>query len=218
MEVNIIGINNNNNSQPHFEDDENENFDETIAIYNDIASANIKLISQLQEQIQKNTKVASVMIICIIAFGLHLLRMLSDTTNSIIEFEPRKERRRQKLKEYLVHTERSRDIIGMGPQAFIQLCQRIRQTELVKDAYRSTMEEQLAKFLHIIGHNVKNQSVSFFFHWSGETVSRHFHNILNAILVLEREFLNQPDDSVVQPQILYNYRFYPYFQVHLYLS
>jgi len=77
------------------------------------------------------------------------------------------------------------------------------------------MEEQLAKFLHIIGHKVKNRSVSFFFHRSGETVSRHFHNILNAILLLEREFLNQPDDSVVQPQILHNNRFYSYFKVHL---
>jgi len=52
MEVNIIGMDNDNNSPPHFEDDDNENFDEIIAIYNDIASVNMKLISQLQEQIQ----------------------------------------------------------------------------------------------------------------------------------------------------------------------
>jgi len=83
-------MDNDNNSSPHFEDSKNENFDETIVIYNDIASANMKLISQLQKQIQKNTKVASMMIICIIAFGLHLLRMLSDTTDSITEFEPQK--------------------------------------------------------------------------------------------------------------------------------
>ena len=60
MEVNIIGMDNNNKSLSHFEDDENENFDETIGIYNDSASANMKLISQLQEQIQKNIKDASV--------------------------------------------------------------------------------------------------------------------------------------------------------------
>jgi len=35
-----------------------------------------------------------------------------------------------------VHTERSRDIIRMGPEAFIQLCERIRATKVVKDAYR----------------------------------------------------------------------------------
>nr|KYP62003.1 hypothetical protein KK1_016518 [Cajanus cajan] len=65
----------------------------------------------------------------------------------------------------------------MGPAAFINLCERVRATGLVKDAFRSTVEEQVAKFLHIIGHNVKNRSVSFFFHRSGETVSRHFHNV-----------------------------------------
>ena len=120
------------------------------------------------------------MILNIIAFGLNLLCMLSDTTNSIIEFETRKERHRQELMEYLVYTERSRDIIRMGQEAFIQLCERIRATKVVNDAYRSTFEEQVPKFLYIIGHNVKNRSVLFFFHWSGETVSRHFDSVLNA--------------------------------------
>nr|KYP48369.1 Putative nuclease HARBI1 [Cajanus cajan] len=44
----------------------------------------------------------------------------------------------------------------MGPAAFINLCERVRATGLVKDAFQSTVEEQVAKFLHIIGHNVKN--------------------------------------------------------------
>ncbi|XP_068504463.1 uncharacterized protein [Phaseolus vulgaris] len=97
-------------------------------------------------------------------------------------------------------------------EAFLQLCQRIRGTGLVKDAYRSTVEELVAKFLHIIGHNVKNQSVSFFFHQSRETVSRHFHNVLSAILRLEGKFLIQPNGTVVEPHILNNSRFYPYFK------
>jgi len=72
------------------------------------------------------------------------------------EFQPQKERHRQELMEYLVHTEQCRDIIRMGPKVFLQLCQQIRRIGLVKDAYWSTVEEQVAKFLHIIGHNVKN--------------------------------------------------------------
>jgi len=80
------------------------------------------------------------MILCLIVFGLNLCT-LSDTTNFIIGFELRKERRKQELMEYLVHTKRSHDIIHMGPETFIQLCERIRATEVVKDAYRSTVEE-----------------------------------------------------------------------------
>ncbi|KAL2341130.1 hypothetical protein Fmac_009070 [Flemingia macrophylla] len=113
---------------------------------------------------------------------------------------------------YLIHTEQCRDIIRMGPMAFINLCERVRATGLVKDAFRSTVEEQVAKFLHIVGHNVKNRSVSFFFHRSGETVSRHFHNVLNAIIMLEGELLVQPSGRDVQPYILNNSRFYPYFK------
>ena len=149
-------MDNENNWKPLWDDEDMQEFEDTIAIYNDLTRANMNLISKTQEQLKRNTELTSVMILCIIAFGLNLLRMISDTTNSITEFEPRKERRRQELMEYLVHTERSRGIIRMGPEAFIQLCERIRATEVVKDAYRSTVEEQVAKFLHIIGHNVKN--------------------------------------------------------------
>jgi len=42
--------------------------------------------------------------------------------------------------------------------------------------------------MHIIEHNVKNQSVQFFFYQSGEIVSRHFHNVLNEVLMLELDF------------------------------
>jgi len=44
MEVNITKMDNDNNSLPHFEDDENENFDKTITIYNDIARTKMNLI------------------------------------------------------------------------------------------------------------------------------------------------------------------------------
>ena len=173
----------------------------------------MNLISQIQEQIKNNNEGASMIILCMIAFGLILLRTVSTRNNCMSESQPQKEHRRQELMEYLVHTEQSRDIIRMRPKAFIKLCERIRATGLVKDAYRSTVEEQVAKFLHIIGHNVKNRSVSLFFHQSGETVSRHFHNVLTAILRLEGKFLIQPNGMVVEPHILKNNRFFPYFKV-----
>jgi len=115
----------------------------------------MNLISQIQQQIKNNTEGASVMIFCMIAFGLNLLRTVR-TRSNMSEFQPQKERRRQELMQYLIHTEQCHDIIHMGPKAFLQLCQQIRGTGLVKDAYRSTVEEQVAKFLQIIGHNVKN--------------------------------------------------------------
>ncbi|XP_047178658.1 putative nuclease HARBI1 [Vigna umbellata] len=84
---------------------------------------------------------------------------------------------------YLVHTNRCRDIIRMGSEAFINLCERLRTT-----------------------------CVTFFFHRSGAMVSKHFHDVLNAILTLELEFLTQPSGDDVHPYVLNNNRFYPYFK------
>jgi len=150
----------------------------------DVVGVDFTLISQIQEQINLRTQVAAMTVLCKIGYGLNVLCVLTETNNVMSEFVPQKERSRQELMSYLVHTERCRDIIRMAPKAFINLCQRLRGTRMVKDAFRSTVEEQVAKFLHIIGHNVKNQSVSFFFHRYGETVSRYFHNVLKALLML----------------------------------
>ena len=80
-------MDNENNWKPFWDDEDMQEFEDTIAIYNDLTSANMNLISKLQKQLKRNTQLTSVMILSIIAFGLNLLRMLSDTTNSITEFE-----------------------------------------------------------------------------------------------------------------------------------
>jgi hypothetical protein len=153
-------------------------------------------------------------LLCYIVHALHMLNIMSRwTRNPITDGSHERERRRIDLMRQLAQTEKCRDIIRMGPEAFMLLCHKLRGTGIVKDTIRSTVEEQVAKFLHIIGHNVKNRTVSFFFHRSGETVSRHFHNVLRAIISLEDEFLVQPSGRDVLPQILHNSRYYPFFKV-----
>ncbi|XLU44438.1 hypothetical protein S245_039252, partial [Arachis hypogaea] len=115
-----------------------------------------------------------------------------------------REIRRTQLLTWLLKSEKCRDVIHMGREAFRKLCQKLRETGRVKDSTRSTVEEQVAKFLHIIGHNVKTRTMSFFFHRSGETISRDFHNILNAILSLEGDFFKQPSGENVPYEILHN--------------
>ncbi|XP_054824887.1 protein ALP1-like [Prosopis cineraria] len=98
----------------------------------------------------------------------------------------------------------------MGPQA-LQLCEKLRNTGIIKDSRNATIEEQVAKFLHVLGHNVRNRTMAFFFSRSRETISRHFH-VLQAIISLEAEYLVQPSGSTIPPEILTNERFYPYFK------
>jgi len=64
---------------------------------------------------------------------------------------------------YLVHTNQCCDIIHTGLEPFINLFKQLKATRLVKEINDiwSMVEEQVAKFLHIIEHNVKNRSVHF---------------------------------------------------------
>jgi len=47
-------MDNDNNSPPHFEETEMEYFEDTIVIYNDVARANMNLISKIEKQIKKH--------------------------------------------------------------------------------------------------------------------------------------------------------------------
>lgn len=57
--------------------------------------------------------------------------------------------------------------------------------------------------------------MSFFFRRSGETVSRHFHRVLDALMEAGEIFMKQPDGTQVPPEILNSQRFYPYFKVNI---
>lgn len=142
--------------------------------------------------------------------------MSSYTPSPINEENQQRERKRLQSMRQLVDIGKCRDTIRMGPEAFLLLCHKLKETAIVEDIIRSTVEEQVARFLHIIRHNVKNRTVSFFFHRSGETVSRHFHNVLRAVLSSEDEFLVQSSGMEVPSQISSNIRFNPFFKVRMF--
>ena len=103
---------------------------------------------------------------------------------------PRIEREvvRQELMRRIQTDERAYDILRMGPNAFGHLVNILRTTNLLKNSTHSCIEEQVAKFLHILAHNVRNHTIGFFFRRSGETISRHFHQVMRALISLEDQF------------------------------
>ena len=102
----------------------------------------------------------------------------------------------------------------MGPQVFQGLCDILRRDGNLQDTQRATVEEQVTKFLHTLSHNVKIRTMSFFCR-SDETISRHFYNVLKLIIMLEDQFLRQPDETQVSVEILKSSRFNPYFKVNI---
>ena len=55
------------------------------------------------------------------------------------------------------------------------------------------IDEQVALFLHILAHHVKNRVVKFRFKRLGETISRHFKNVLTSMLSVHRLLLKKPE-------------------------
>ncbi len=74
------------------------------------------------------------------------------------------------------------------------------------------IEEQVATFLHTVGYNLRNRLVHTNYDRSGETVSRYFNKVLNAIGELRDELIRPP--SLDTPtKIAGNPRWDPYFKV-----
>ena len=74
------------------------------------------------------------------------------------------------------------------------MCEILRRDGDLQDTQRATVEEQVGKFLHILAHNQMHRTMSFFCR-SRETISRHFHKVLRLIIMLEDQFLRQPDGT-----------------------
>ncbi|XP_050226165.1 uncharacterized protein LOC126675554 [Mercurialis annua] len=146
------------------------------------------------------------------AYLMVLLRMYKSSKRPSQEVDS-KYYVRKELMEQIENNDDSRSLIRMTPQAFKTLVNILKHKKLLKDNNYSCVEEQVAKCLWILGRNESNSIVKFIFRRSGETVSRHFHHVLKAIISLEDDFLVQPDGSTIPSEILHSGgRFYPYFK------
>lgn len=105
------------------------------------------------------------------------------------------------------------EMFRMNKHVFHKLCGTLRERGLLRDTAGVLIEEQLAIFMNIVGHNERNRVIQERFQHSGETISRHFNNVLKAIKSLSRELL-QPPQVTTPPEILRSNRFYPYFKVY----
>ncbi|KAK2365165.1 hypothetical protein QL285_030112 [Trifolium repens] len=78
-------------------------------------------------------------------------------------------------------------------RSFRILCCLLRNEGKLKEDGLVCIEEQVAIFLHIIAHHTKNRVIKLLFKRSGETVSRYFNLVLNAILRLHEVLLKAPE-------------------------
>jgi predicted chitinase len=68
-----------------------------------------------------------------------------------------------------------------------------------------TVEEQIAMFLHVVGHNQRFRVVHQSFRRSIETMHIHFHQVLYAVGELRNEMI-KPPSTAIHPKVLGSHR------------
>ena len=65
---------------------------------------------------------------------------------------------RAELLRKIARDDSTHDVLHMGPDAFSKLVTILRRSGRLRDNRYSCVEEQVAKFLHILSHNVRNRT------------------------------------------------------------
>ena len=108
-------------------------------------------------------------------------------------------------------------MLRMKRAPFFALCQTFRERSLVTDREGVSVEEQVAMFLHVVGHNQRFRVVHQSFRRSIQTVHKHFHQVLYAVGELRNDMI-KPPSTATDPKILGSYRWNPYLKVIVYLG
>ena len=72
------------------------------------------------------------------------------------------------------------NMLRMGRAPFCKLVETFRSRGLLKDSIHTSVEEQVAMFLHVVGHNQRFTVIQGTFRRSSETISRYFRQVLFA--------------------------------------
>jgi hypothetical protein len=106
------------------------------------------------------------------------------------------------------------ELLRMKRAPFFQLCNLFRTRGLLRDSINSQIEEQVAMFLLVVGHNTRFRVIKHTFRRSTETISRYFQEVLYAVGELRNEMIVAPASSV-HPKIQGSRRCNPFFKVGL---
>ena len=88
---------------------------------------------------------------------------------------------------------RCHELLQVGAPTFMELCNTLQREGGLQPTEQVGVVEQVAKFFFIVGQNIRNCAIQAFFAQCGETVSRHFHSVLNVVIQLEGMYMRQSD-------------------------
>ena len=121
---------------------------------------------------------------------------------------------REYLKEVLncKNPRRCPEVLGMKVEVFQFLCLELQRKGKLCASKHVDVDEQVGMFLWTVVKAASNREVQERFQRSGDTVSRHFHQVLKAITFLIPEWIMLPIKPItIADTVSSNSKFYPYF-------
>lgn len=115
------------------------------------------------------------------------------------------------------HHERILECLHMPAAVFLSFCQLLRKYQYLKDTRYTTVEHQVHIFIYVITTGGSNRTTQERFMHSGETISRIFRNVLNAVNRIADEFIRLPSMTPgylnqTPVEIYSNPKFFPFFK------
>lgn len=164
---------------------------------------------------QARRRAAAAMVVAVAAwFYMWFRRQVQDARS--VTYGPMAERDQQRMNNlrYIYESDDVHcvNLLRMKRRPFFLLCDLFRSRQLVTDSIHASVEEQVAMFLHVVGHNERFRVVDLSFRRSRETISRYFQKVLYAVGEPRNELIVPPDTNV-HPRIHGSRRWYPYFKV-----
>jgi len=132
---------------------------------------------EFEQQRSAIAKQAAAMVVVMVALVSSKLKRHRGEDEPI-SYGPRLEAEHREKNISLIYNSTDAECIAMlrmSRAPFFALCNLFRQRGLVLDTINSSVEEQVAMFLHVVGHNQRFRVVHQSFRRSIEIVSRHFH-------------------------------------------
>jgi hypothetical protein len=86
-------------------------------------------------------------------------------------------------------------ILMMRRAPFYELVKRFREIGLLQDSIHTYVEEQVATFLHVVGHNQTFRVMHNTFRRSIETIPLYFNQVIYAIGELRQEMIKPPSSE-----------------------
>ena len=83
--------------------------------------------------------------------------------------------------------------LRMNRNTFKALCTMLEVKGGLRDTKHMLVDEQVAMFVHILAHHVKNRVIKFRFQRSGETISRYFRHVLDSIMLVQKDLMKIPE-------------------------